>query len=96
MNDFLVPGADIARPCCFVRPASGPHGEATLLAAGQEASRGPQPSVSPAEKAWVYSDVRLSASALSSISGVALSMLLGLSELCLIPHLSSGRDRTFP
>lgn len=43
VNDFLVPQADIARPCCLVRPASGPHGEATLLAAGQEASQGSHP-----------------------------------------------------
>lgn len=49
-----------------------------------------------AEQGWASSDMRVSVSALSLISCVSLSMLLRLSEPCLIPRLSAGGDRIFP
>ena len=74
IDDSPVPEADLTGPCCS--GASVPHGEATVLVwtAGLP---GPPPSVSTAETASVYSDMRVSASALPFISCVSLSVLLG-------------------
>lgn len=49
-----------------------------------------------AEKAWFYPDTRVVASAVSLVGCVSLSMLLRLSERCLIPDRAAGGGRPSP